>query len=159
MSDEIERLKQRAEHLGRYYCKGFGDCINFCTNLIDGAVVDSNPANIEKIADETREAFGLVTGFYSKIPFQELHGDEAFYPLFVARELVKRFEANMNAAFQSVPEQFHLDNAKGYGIALGFVGKIYRDSFEKSAQDVRKIPGQEDFRVVVMDWRGRPWKF
>ena len=105
------------------------------------------------------EIFGWVKTFYSNIPFQELHGDEAFYPLFVARNLLASFEANMNKAFQSVPQQYHVDDARGYNIALAHVGQIYRDSFEKSYKDVRKIPGQEDFRVVVKDRRGIPWKF
>jgi hypothetical protein len=159
MENELERLKQRAELLGRYYCKGLGACLCFVTDCIDGLMNHFDPDTAKKEIEDANFGFSKIKDFYSKIPFDELktRNDEVFFPLFIARDFLKLYEKNMEESFRLVPKQYIAANARNYNISINLVGQIYREHFAKALKDVRHTSGGEKFRVRLVDLSGRVW--
>ena len=148
----FEEARQRAESLGRFYCKGFGNSINAATMEIEEYVVNPRP----EVVESARGFILPINNFYSRIPFDSIKNDEVFFPLFVARDLLKDYNRHFEQALASrdswIPEELRSQQS-----AIIHVGRIYEESFYGALRRARSFPDGQDFRVRLEDTSGNIW--
>ena len=83
----------------------------------------------------------------------ELDSNEDFAPLFVVRELLKLY-TERTRKFLEEPEEDKFEPIKALQTAIGYVGEVYRDNLNRRLNELRQIPGYEDFRIHIVDYKG-----
>jgi len=150
---ELEKLKQRAERIGRYYCKGFGDCLGGVNGGLEAYL--KHPEEL-KHRDNGYRWLGKIFDFYSKIPFDELKNDEVFFPLFVVKRMLDVYKGKIDQVIETKNDKLFKDVAN-YSDSITEVGNLYRYSFRDALRDVREASGNDDFKVRVVDLEGEIW--
>jgi hypothetical protein len=155
----VKQMKARAELMGKYYLRGFG-------NLLAGATADAcNYLDYPNVRDESKNhalsCYSIINDFYQKIPFNELEGNEDFSPLFSTRELLPEYKKQLDAIFQN-PTKQALDELSIIHRKIMDIVEVknsYRWRFWGLTKQIRTIPGNEDFYVKVVDINGYEWRF
>jgi hypothetical protein len=155
LDSSLERMKEEALEMGRYYYKGFGNNFN---GILVNAELYLMTEDRQDLVENSYKLIGEIETHYDGIPFGELQGREDFYPLFVIRRLLPKFRTTMDEVFQ--------EKIKGALRNLGIdarsivnVGRLYGDSFQKLLEKIRSHPESSDFRVRIVDYQNNVWSF
>ena len=156
LDSSLERMKEEALEMGGYYYKGFG-------NLFDGILANAEIYLIDghdekETADDAYKWIEEIEKHYDGIPFDELHGREIFYPLFVIKRLLPKFRATMDEVFQEKRDGA-LRDLDTDARSIVNVGRLYWDSFQELLKEIRSHPESSDFRVKIVDYANRVWHF
>ena len=92
MTGSLEEMKELAHEMGRYYYKGFGNCLAGIGGNI-GCYEDGEKG--KEAIEKSQRLFLKIDGAYKEIPFKELHRREEFYPLFITKELIHQIGDNI----------------------------------------------------------------
>lgn len=154
MSNELFE-KARAEELGRYYCKGFGNSLDGINTFAEAYLHLRDPEVQQRQVGFAHKEFSRTDGFYDKIPFDTLQG-EVFAPLFVVRRMLPVYRGIFNqiVATRSEPQFKRLTD---YSVAIVEVGRLYESSFAEALVLARSFPEGKDFVVNVTALDGVVW--
>ena len=153
---KLLEMQEESKELAKYYYKGFGITLD---SILGSAEAHLNlPARREIVHYDERAYENLeeLEAVYSKIPFNDLHGNEKFYPLFVTNDLLKSLRARMDAYFKE-PSDSNFKPIETYTIALGVVGSIYWSNITRLLEKIREYPEGKDFKIELMDHKGETW--
>ena len=103
-----------------------------------------------KIGEMQTQLLQKIEDFYATIPFDQLHGREEFYPLFIVKRLLPRFRTAMDGVFKDINANA-LGDLKTEGDAIINVGTLYSESLRKLLREIRVFPEARDFRVAIPD--------
>jgi hypothetical protein len=138
--------------LARFYFKGFGNCLaGVLGNAEYYCRYNKEAACIEK----SLKLIDMFDEFYAKIPFEQLEKNSDYAPLFVVRDLLPKVRVSLNGLVQNKEHSF--DDLKSLVNAVHEVGMIYRKKFDTLRFEIRSFPGEENFRIHVVDYKGVDW--
>jgi hypothetical protein len=157
MADEkVEELKARADLMGKCYMRGFGNC------LAGISAAASNYVDFPNIRDESKNHalffYSLIEAFYSRIVFEELEANKDFEPIFSARDLLSEYKSQLDLLF-SDPTAEKRDRLYELNRSIIKTVEPYRWNFWGLTKEIRKILGNENFYVKVVDYQGVEWRF
>ena len=110
IDENVEELKKEAELIARYYLSGTANKISSIPTAAY-TYIDSK-VDLEEREKNKKMSFKnlkKIKDFYATIPFEELKGDENFYPLFVIDRMLLGIEEQMKRVFSEKPKQFEYD--------------------------------------------------
>jgi hypothetical protein len=149
LEQRVEELKNRIDLMKRLYYKGFG-------NIVCGIFFNSD-SYLTEPAEEYRnlilEELSMVEGHYATIPFSELDSNEDFAPLFVVRDLLPWY-GKVVRKFLEEPTKEMIKEIGHRRTTICEVGEVYRENFNQRLDELRQIPGYENFRVILIDYKG-----
>ena len=155
INSSLEEQKSLALEIGKYYYKGFGATLD---GLIANAELFVLRPERNDLKDMSYEWLGKFDSFYSKIPFDSLQGKEEFYPLFIMKRLLPILRNKVDEHY-AAPSQKGIDKMLEAARAITYVGLLYDETFHKILDEIRTSPEEKDFRVRLIDHRGREWNF
>ena len=151
----LEKMKEEALEMGRYYYKGFGNTIN---GILANAELYLMTEDREGLAENSYKWIGEIETHFDGIPFDELNGREKFYPLFVTKRLLPKFREGMDKVFQEERKD-GLGNLDTDARSIVNVGRLYGDSFQELLKEIRSHSESSDFRVKIVDYQNNVWHF
>jgi len=156
VEQSVEQLKARAELMGKYYFRGFGNFIQIV--VANAQIYLLYPEDRVEVKKETLDAYSLIEELYKKIPFEELKDNEDFKPIFSARDLLPEYKQALDSFFEAPTEEKEniLDKL---GIKILETVEPYRENFWGLTKKIRSISENENFYVKVIDWNGVEWRF
>ena len=120
---ELATLQERAIEMARYYYKGFGNSlVGIMANGEE--YLSSQDANV---LQHSYQLFQKIEDFYATIPFDQLHGREEFYPLFVVKRLFPRLRTAMDGVFKNGNADSWADLRTECDVIIN-VGTLYYES-------------------------------
>ena len=155
IDDIIEGMKAEAEEMARYYCDSFisGFQTIFC-------VAYAQLEGQQDIECHVNNAYGVIEAIeeqYTIIPFEQLHGREEFYPLFVVKRLLPKVRREMDCLFKEHKGKDAHDALVRAATDVCEVGQLYGALFETLLKKIWSLPEGQDFRIRVIDYKGRSW--
>lgn len=158
MADEqtVEELKTRAELMGKYYFRGFGNCLAGVSATISNYV--DYPEEGDECKREALSFFHIIEELYQQIPFEELKGNEDFAPILAARPLIAEYKKALDLTLQNPTKE---NGKKLYELNETIIKTVedYRWNFWGLTKRIRSIPSNEKFYVKVIDLNGVEWHF
>jgi hypothetical protein len=124
--EELEKMKNNTLEMGRYYYKGFG---NTFQGIIANAELFLMEPDRKDLPENAYTWLNEIEQLYEKIPLEELHGREEFYPLFIVKRLLPKFKETMNRVFVEKDKDAIRDLLTDSGTIVN-VGRLYWDSFQ-----------------------------
>jgi len=152
----VEQLKSRAELMGKYYFRGFGNCLAGTSASASNCV--HYPESIFEMKKHALDSYSFIEELYQKIPFEELKDNEDFKPIFSARTLLSEYKEVLNSLLEDPSNEKEKRLYELNRIILQTV-EPYRWNFWGLTKKIRKIPGNENFFFKVVDWNGHEWRF
>ncbi len=155
LEQRIEKLKQEVELMKECYQKGFGNAIYAVflnCDLYFNYPEEPDRENFKSIA---LRCISLAEKKYETIPFENLNLND-FAPLLVVRDLLKEYSEKVKSFFEN-PEKDTLHGIQSFSGAIVEVGRIYESMFKEKIRELRSMPGQEEYPVVLIDHRGRKY--
>ena len=143
---QVNRMKETAMEMAKYYFKGFGAALS---GILGNAsfYIEAPEKNAAKLA----EAYNILTAveeFYKEIKFQELQGREEYYPIFVVRSMLPKFRESLDRV-RDLKSKDALTEFEHWAKALAFVGSIYGETFDSLLDKIRAQPGNAEYTVLV----------
>jgi hypothetical protein len=154
-NDDLLKMKDLALEMGSYYYKGFGNTIN---GILANAEIYLKEPNRKELAENAYGWLREIEEHYETIPFENLHGREEFYPLFVVKRLLPKLKDRMNRIFID-RDKDSLRNLDTDAKSIVNVGRLYGYSFLATLEQIRENPEAKDFRVKITDYRNQDWFF
>ena len=144
-------LKQEARGLARFYFMGMGARLadiahsseSYLQNLKSNKACGKDLYHMSFCIRETSDC-------YSLIPFETLHGNSAYYPLFVANVLLPMLKSE-TTALQSSNNQEKEKRVRRIEIlayTIHTIGDGYRNRISKLLKEIHEMPGGAGFGVV-----------
>jgi hypothetical protein len=155
IDDNLEEQKTLALEIGQYYCKGFGNTLH---GMLGNAEAYMRLGKDDQWRSMSFRWLDQFDEFYSKIPFEYLHGREEFYPLFVIQRLLPILRAE-NERHYSAPTDSTMQRLGSICVSIADVGRLYDESLHKAINDVRAHPEAKEFRIRLVDDSNREWYF
>jgi len=148
----VEELKQRVETMRDCYFKGFGNAILGIQGKCEH--YSNKPLIPEDRAKFILEDLEMIEEHYRKIPFSKLNSNSDFAPLFVIKDLLGRFGEDVREFLKYPAKGERVNRIKNIGTAICWSGVVYKDNILRRVEELRTLPGNEDFRVRITDYRG-----
>lgn len=158
MTEEtLEELKDKAREMDRYYLKGIGNTFTGILYSAELYVISENEEEKEKASKDFKTRLGKIEGFCKTIPFEDLHGEEEYYPLFVINQMLPRLKESLND-FLERDREYVLEKRGGFFekkiITAAELGALYHDNIKEVFEQIRSRPGGEDFEMENFDIKG-----
>lgn len=113
---------------------------------------------LEEFSENANKWLKRIEDFYETIPFDDLHGKEEYYPLFVVKRLLPKIRENLDEVFDE-KKKGSLRNLVVKTGSVVEIGRLYSDSFLGLLRDIRSNPEEKDFYVGLKDYSGQDWEF
>lgn len=156
IENKVDELERRIEKLKQYYHKGF---VNILAGIMGNAENYINyPEEREKPKKEMLSLYSEIEEFYQNIPFDGLNSNEDFAPLFVVRKLLPKFKTSLDKLLEQTEREV-LEDLFILSKAMTNVGEVYRGNILGLIDEVRKVSGNEDYNVRIVDKHGREYTF
>lgn len=152
---DVGQMKEKALQMGSYYYKGLGNALS--NLVIEADLYLMNPDETENV-ESAYACLQRFEDFYSQIPFEELHGREEFYPLFIVRRFLPRLKNEMDELFK---EQVKTNSRDLFDFVNSIinVGRLYWGELEDLVNEVRTLPEGKGFKVEVKKYPEGVWVF
>lgn len=95
-----------------------------------------------------------IENTYKSLPFERLDLD--FAPLFAIKRLIPVYAEKVRRLLDE-PTKDLADEVRSIGGCITEAGKIYRANFKKRIEELKQIPGYENFQFTLTDYNGRTW--
>ncbi|NTV23565.1 MAG: hypothetical protein HGA85_04280 [Nanoarchaeota archaeon] len=151
---DIQGLEALAQEMGSYYIDGFGHTIWSISSTLSIYLLEGQPERSEYALDELK----ALEERYSRIQFQELHGREDFYPLFIVRKLLPEYRRQVERVV-STRLQSDFDEMQSMVVTMLDVGALYFKSFRNLMETIHAHPEHRGYYVTVKDTKDLERKF
>ncbi len=151
----VEDLILKANHLAKYYYKGFGNAICGCNNQIEAIVYSKSERDYGKIFS------GIISRLekhYDSINFEDLFERKEFYPIFIVDELLKKYSDESKIFFKN-PNKNKMKEIFNIGKSIVEIGGKYDEYFNNTLWEIRNFSGYEDYQMKIKDYRGLEFIF
>jgi len=145
-NSQLAELERKALEMAKYYYKGFGNSFTAIMGLAYAYLEHERKESL----NDSYDTFKKIEDFYAAIPFDNLHGKEEFYPLFVVKRLLPKFRERMDKVFKENKKN-ELRNLQYDGSSIVKVGILYGESLLQLLDEIRLFPEGKDFRVAIPD--------
>ncbi len=153
--EDLTQMKEKAIEMSKYYYKGFGATID---GILNNAQLYLRHPEREILIDNSYKWLQELENVYAKISFDNLHGKEEFYPLFIIKRLLPQFRESMDEIFKFSNNGW-FRNFGTDGKTIVNVGRLYEDSFLKLLEEIRTHPEAHNFRIKIIDHKCEAWYF
>ena len=150
LEEQVEKLKEKIELMKRCYYKGFLNTL--CAISASAEMYVSCPE--ERRKHHILEMLEDIEKFYESMPFDQLDSNSDFAPLFAVRDLLPEYAENVRRLIDE-PRKELKAGMMSTAIEIGKAGEVYRTNFKRTINELKQIPGYEDFHVVLTDYKGR----
>lgn len=147
--EQVIDLQNKIDIMKKYYFKGFSTMIASIYINSHVYIDNSTQEGKELILNELIN----IETLYTSILFQELDSNEDFAPLFVIRELLPKY-AGLVRDFIENPADVVLKDIGQKTATLTAIGEVYRNNFNQRLDELRRIPGYENFNIFLVDYKG-----
>ncbi len=155
LENNVLEMENKVNEMGGYYLKGMGAIVD---GIISNAELLLMREKDEKLSENAYKWLKEIKDCYGKIPFDSLYGKEEFYPLFVVKRLLPKFERSMDIIFKD-KDKTGLNNLIRYSRSIIDVGNLYWEDMINLLKEIRKYPEAKDFRLKITDYKGMEWEF
>lgn len=142
-----EELQEKIKLMNRCYLSGFVSRLleihlgtAFCRGLVNGG---------EDYKFGVITNLELLESYYDKIPFEEIGGNSDFKELFEVKSLLPEFRREI-CAFLENPSDALYDKINGVKYKIGRLGVGFKPRFIAYLDELRKIPGYEDYSAPIV---------
>ena len=157
LEQKIEELKDRVDLMSQCYLKGFGN------KLVSIAGYANFYVDFPEKRDETKlymlealETLEKVEESYKSVPFDRLDSNSDFAPLFIVKDLLPQFSEKIRKVVDE-PSEGIMDEICELQKVMWYVGEMYRENLKKRLNELKQLPGCEDFKFTVTDYEGNSW--
>jgi hypothetical protein len=148
-----DELRDRIEKMAQYYIERFDSRVDmvqwYAYTLL------TNVATREEAEQPIRKFASFLSGFYQKIPFEDLPMED-FYPLFEVRNLVPEYEKAVSN-FLDDPSEPNRKRLATISLSMVETGIPFGKTFDNYVSRYRSLPGKEHYNVIVSDPDGKKW--
>jgi hypothetical protein len=153
--ETVDDLILKANHLAKYYYKGFGNVI-WGTNIQLEAFLYFKKE--EKYFERFERIINPLLDYYKKISFENLFNEKEFYPLFVVDELLKKYSHESKIFFEN-PNESKMKEVFNIGKSIIEIGSKYDEYFNNILWKIREFPEYQDYQMKIKDYRGLEFVF
>jgi hypothetical protein len=153
----LASLKDEARALSQYHVISMNDSLK---SLREAAYPGTLPyMTLEYCRKEMADSFETIRRRYAQIPFDKLHGNPKYYPLFVANALLGKLGHEIQNFWPNGPyqpeKQMRIDSL---GIAIHRLNSTYRQSIRSLFDEIKAKSGDRTFLVEFPpDIYGEQW--
>ncbi len=154
LEEQVEKLKEKIELMKRCYYKGFSNTI--CGISASAYAYVSYPEERERIKPHILGMLEDIEKFYESVPFDQLDSNSDFAPLFVVRDLFPGYAENVRRLIDEPTKKLE-EGISSTRTTICEVSEVYRANFKRRINELKQIPGHEDFHVILIDYKGRKY--
>lgn len=153
----LEELKVKVEEMAKYWKAGFGNYVAAIATFVGPYAKYKKGRN--EIYQHSEKLLSEIEGLYSKIPFSELNKEAyEFKPLFKIDGLIPELRNKCNK-FWGGPTESLSKEIFLIGKHIVNLGRLYDTYAQRLVHEIRKSPGNEDYKVKVYHITGEEKKY
>jgi len=140
-------LKEEANGLARFYFHSMGGVLRAIWGFQE--LLQRNICNHEEASRDILPWLESIEGRYGSIPFDELRGNAAYYPLFIVKTMLPSLRSAAEACIRGEKDENQITRLRLICCTIKSLGDIYRKKFNSTCEEINRLEGNDDFKIQI----------